>query len=83
MELSITALMVFPTLVVLLSASVFDWKYREIPDWHWAILFLMGIVLSAIDVIDSDLGLIGSLMPICIVLILVSSLLDIFGIMKI
>lgn len=76
MELSITALMVFPTLVVLLSASVFDWKYREIPDWHWAILFLMGIVLSAIDVIDSDLGLIGSLMPICIVLIAFDCLYD-------
>ena len=76
MEQSITVLVVFLILATLLSASVFDWKYREIPDWHWAIMFVVGIILSIAKVIDSGLGPVGLLMPICVALIAFDCLYD-------
>ena len=76
MEQSITALVVFLILATLLSASVFDWKYREIPDWHWAIMFVVGIILSIAKVIDSGLDPVGLLMPLCVALIAFDCLYD-------
>ena len=76
MEQSITILVVFLILATLLSASVFDWKYREIPDWHWAIMFVVGIIIAIARVMDSDLGPIGFLMPLCVVLIAFDCLYD-------
>lgn len=76
MEQSITVLVVFLILATLLSASVFDWKYREIPDWHWAIMFVVGIILSIAKVIDSGLGPVGLLMPLCVALIAFDCLYD-------
>ena len=34
------------TIAVMLSASYFDWRYREIPDLHWWVLGLSGIALT-------------------------------------
>ena len=76
MEQSITVLVVFLILATLLSASVFDWKYREIPDWHWAIMFVVGIILSIAKVIDSGLDPVGLLMPLCVALIAFDCLYD-------
>jgi len=76
MEQSITVLVVFLILAILLSASVFDWKYREIPDWHWAIMFVVGIILSIAKVIDSGLDPVGLLMPLCVALIAFDCLYD-------
>lgn len=76
MEQSITVLVVFLILATLLSASVFDWKYREIPDWHWTIMFVVGIILSIAKVIDSGLDPVGLLMPLCVALIAFDCLYD-------
>ena len=76
MEQSITVLVVFLILATLLSASVFDWKYREIPDWHWTIMFVVSIILSIAKVIDSGLGPVGLLMPLCVALIAFDCLYD-------
>ena len=76
MEQSITVLVVFLILATLLSASVFDWKYREIPDWHWAIMFVVGILLSIAKIIDSGLDPVGLLMPLCVALIAFDCLYD-------
>ena len=40
------------TVAVMLSASYFDWRYREVPDIHWWVLGLLGIVLTAISLMD-------------------------------
>ncbi len=76
MEQSIIILVVFLILATLLSASVFDWKYREIPDWHWAIMFVVGIIISIARVMDPDLGPVGFLMPLCVALIAFDCLYD-------
>jgi hypothetical protein len=76
MEQSITILVVFLILATLLSASVFDWRYREIPDWHWVIMFVVGIIISIARVMDSDLGPVGFLMPLCVALIAFDCLYD-------
>ena len=61
---------------ILLSASVFDWKYREIPDWHWVLMFIIAFCVSMASVIENDIGPIGYLMPACIVLIAFDCLYD-------
>ena len=55
------------TMIVMLSASYFDWRFREVPDIHWWVLGISGIVLTAVSLYDSmDIGiimmLIGSVM---------------------
>ena len=40
------------TLAVMLSASYFDWRYREVPDLHWWVLGLSGIALTAVSLAD-------------------------------
>ena len=35
------------TLAVMLSASFFDWRFREVPDIHWWILGVAGLALTA------------------------------------
>ena len=55
------------TAAVMLSASRFDWRKREVPDIHWWVLGLSGIVLTGISLSDSmdvriAMMLIGSVM---------------------
>ena len=35
------------TLLVMLSASYFDWRYREVPDFHWWILGICGLAFTS------------------------------------
>ena len=35
---------------VMLSASYFDWRYREVPDLHWWVLGISGLVFTAFSV---------------------------------
>ena len=76
MEQIITGFAVAVTAIILLSASVYDWRYREIPDWHWMALFLLSIVLSVIVVVRGSTGAVGFLMPICIAVIAFDCLFD-------
>ena len=62
------------TLTVMFSASYFDWRYREVPDIHWWVLGLSGIVLTAISMKDgmtpeSMMMLAGSLMILLFILL--------------
>ena len=41
------------TMAVMLSASYFDWRYREVPDIHWWVLGISGIILTAVSLSDS------------------------------
>ena len=41
------------TAAVMLSASYFDWRYREVPDIHWWVLGISGIALTAVSLSDS------------------------------
>ena len=55
------------TVAVMLSASYFDWRYREVPDVHWWVLGLSGIVLTAVSLTDGmrlewTMMLLGSVM---------------------
>ena len=40
------------TIAVMLSASYFDWRYREVPDIHWWVLGLSGLALTAVSIFD-------------------------------
>ena len=62
------------TIAVMLSASYFDWRYREVPDIHWWILGLSGIAVTAASVRDAmgtevAMMLIGSLMILIYILL--------------
>ena len=62
------------TIAVMLSASYFDWRYREVPDIHWWILGLSGIAVTAASVRDAMgteivMMLIGSLMILIYILL--------------
>lgn len=55
------------TIAVMLSASYFDWRYREVPDLHWWVLGLSGIALTVISLFDGmrlewTMMILGSLM---------------------
>ena len=55
------------TIAVMLSASYFDWRYREIPDLHWWVLGLSGIALTVASLFDDmrlewTMMILGSLM---------------------
>ena len=55
------------TIAVMLSASYFDWRYREVPDIHWWVLGLSGIALTVISLFDGmrlewTMMILGSLM---------------------
>ena len=55
------------TVAVMLSACYFDWRYREVPDIHWWVLGLSGIVLTAVSLTDGmrlewTMMLLGSVM---------------------
>lgn len=63
------ALTVVATALILLSASVYDWKYREIPDWHWSLLFIIAAIISVAVTVRESLGFPGILMTVCIGLI--------------
>ena len=63
------------TLLIMLSASYFDWRYREVPDFHWWILGISGLTLTAVSF--SDIGPNILMMLIGSALILVLILLDI------
>ena len=63
------ALTVVATALILLSASVYDWKYREIPDWHWGLLFIIAAIISVAVTVRESLGFPGILMTMCIGLI--------------
>ena len=69
MEQTITMIAVAITAIVLISASIYDWRFREIPDWHWMILFLMAIGLSILVTVRESLGAPGIVMVGCIALI--------------
>ena len=69
MEQTITMIAVAITAIVLISASIYDWRFREIPDWHWRILFLMAIGLSILVTVRESLGIPGIAMVGCIALI--------------
>ena len=64
------------TVAVMLSASYFDWKYREVPDIHWWVLGTSGIVLTAISLHD-DLRPEVLMMLIGSVMIMIHILLDV------
>ena len=49
-----TAAGIVITAAVMLSAAVSDWRHREVPDIHWWVLGLSGIVLTALSL--SDIG---------------------------
>ena len=66
MEWTLTAGIII-TMAVMLSASCFDWRFREVPDIHWWVLGLSGIALTALSLSDSmdvriAMMLIGSVM---------------------
>lgn len=65
--------LVIPVLVIsfvtLLSASVSDWRYREISDRHWAIFFAMGVVLSVLELVGLNASPFCFTVPVCIGLI--------------
>ena len=69
MEWAITELTVVAVAAILISASIHDWREREIPDWHWVALFVMATCLSVSDVLVNGLGPIGFLMPFTIAII--------------
>ena len=64
------------TVAVMLSASYFDWRYREVPDIHWWVLGLSGIVLTAISLMD-DMRLEWAMMLMGSVMIVFYTLFDI------
>ncbi|MDR3074924.1 MAG: hypothetical protein LBU30_02650 [Candidatus Methanoplasma sp.] len=33
------------TIAVLVSASVSDWRDREVPDWHWIVIGVLGLII--------------------------------------
>lgn len=76
MDGTITILVVSAVAAILVSASVFDWKYREIPDWHWFMIFAIAIALSIYKVIDLEIGFVGTLIPVCIAFIAFDCLYD-------
>ena len=47
----INEIKVLVTLVILIKASIYDWKFREIPDSLWIILIAFAIPLNAIQYI--------------------------------
>jgi len=47
----INEIKVLITLVILIKASIYDWKFREIPDSLWIILIAFAIPLNAIQYI--------------------------------
>ena len=51
MEWTLTVGIIITT-AVMLSASYFDWKHREVPDIHWWVLGLSGLILTAISLSD-------------------------------
>ena len=66
MEWTLTAGIII-TMAVMLSASCFDWRFREVPDIHWWVLGLSGIALTALSLSDSmdvriAMMLVGSVM---------------------
>ena len=61
------------TVAVMLSASYFDWRYREVPDIHWWVLGLSGLALTAASLdgltIGTGMMLLGSLMILLFILL--------------
>lgn len=55
--------------LILLSASIYDWRYREIPDWHWWVLFILAMMRFFFFTMRMDVDFIGYLFPVCIGLI--------------
>ena len=64
------------TAVVMLSASYFDWRYREVPDIHWWVLGISGIVLTAVS-ISGGIDFKAAMMLMGSVMILLYILLDV------
>ena len=40
------------TILVMVSASYFDWRSRTVPDVHWWVLGLSGIILTTVSLMD-------------------------------
>ena len=64
------------TIAVMLSASYFDWRYREVSDIHWWVLGLSGIALTAISLMG-DMRLEWAMMLMGSVMILFFILFDV------
>ena len=64
------------TIAVMVSASVFDWRSREVPDIHWWILGIAGISLTAVS-LQTELRTGYILMIIGSLMILIFILLDV------
>ncbi len=47
-----TAAGIVITILVMVSASYFDWRTRTVPDVHWWVLGLSGIALTAVSLAD-------------------------------
>ena len=47
-----TAAGIIITILVMVSASYFDWRSRTVPDVHWWVLGLSGIALTAVSLAD-------------------------------
>jgi len=68
-----TAVSLAAAIVVMVSASYFDWRYREVPDLHWWVLGISGLVLTAASF--GDIGtevlmmLIGSALLLLLILL--------------
>ena len=63
------------TVLVMLSASYFDWRYREVPDFHWWILGISGLALTAASFGDISTNVLMVLIGSALILLLI--LLDI------
>ena len=63
------------TVLVMSSASYFDWRYREVPDLHWWILGISGLALTAVSFGDMSINILMMLVGSALILLLI--LLDI------
>lgn len=69
MEQMVPLIAVIITMATLTSASIHDWIRREIPDWHWIVLFNLATIVSIYVTVVTGSGFVGALMPICISII--------------
>lgn len=64
----INEIKVLVTLFILIKASIYDWKFREIPDSLWILLIIFAIPLNVIQYVISPYNLIFSFLQFIVVL---------------
>ena len=64
----INEIKVLVTLFILIKASIYDWKFREIPDSLWILLIIFAIPLNVIQYVISPYNLIFSFLQFIVIL---------------